>query len=235
MPFITKPTQRDWERMIQDAVHALKQNPASLVVWDTLSHLWCVSDENDNAKEAAALMPLRQLSDTGASLALVHHFGAEKNGPRGGTELRQEPRLREPCGIPVRHAHTELVLEASGLGTAERPQVRAIGLEHPVELREVGGLAEDQSLVATAGVEDRQARAGRRVTQPPEGRRRHQAVARNDGDPPLADHTGGRFIDEGCSTLQGRLPVNPSGGLLACGHPVVSEQIDPKIRAMMGF
>src|SRR5207249_1593536 len=81
---------------------------------------------------------------------------------RGGTELRQEPRLREPCGIPVRHAHTELVLEASGLGTAERPQVRAIGLEHPVELREVGGLAEDQSLVATAGAEDRQARAGRR-------------------------------------------------------------------------
>ena len=31
---------------------------------------------------------------------------------------------------------------------------------------------------------------------------------------------GGRFIDEGCSILQGTLPVNPSGGLLACGHPI---------------
>src|SRR5438876_6216170 len=31
---------------------------------------------------------------------------------------------------------------------------------------------------------------------------------------------GGRFIDQGRSTLQGGLPVNPSGGLLACGHPV---------------
>jgi acetyl-CoA C-acetyltransferase len=31
---------------------------------------------------------------------------------------------------------------------------------------------------------------------------------------------GGRFIDEGHSTLTGQLPVNPSGGLLACGHPV---------------
>jgi acetyl-CoA C-acetyltransferase len=31
---------------------------------------------------------------------------------------------------------------------------------------------------------------------------------------------GGRFIDEGHSTLEGKLPVNPSGGLLACGHPV---------------
>ena len=31
---------------------------------------------------------------------------------------------------------------------------------------------------------------------------------------------GGRFIDEGHPTLQGKLPVNASGGLLACGHPV---------------
>lgn len=31
---------------------------------------------------------------------------------------------------------------------------------------------------------------------------------------------GGRLIDEGVTTLGGRLPVNPSGGLLAKGHPV---------------
>lgn len=31
---------------------------------------------------------------------------------------------------------------------------------------------------------------------------------------------GGRFIEEGHSTLEGRLPVNPSGGLLAKGHPI---------------
>jgi len=31
---------------------------------------------------------------------------------------------------------------------------------------------------------------------------------------------GGRFIEEGHPTLGGRLPVNLSGGLLACGHPV---------------
>jgi len=31
---------------------------------------------------------------------------------------------------------------------------------------------------------------------------------------------GGKFIDEGHSELKGKLPVNPSGGLLACGHPV---------------
>lgn len=31
---------------------------------------------------------------------------------------------------------------------------------------------------------------------------------------------GGAFIESGRSTLQGDMPVNPSGGLLACGHPV---------------
>jgi len=31
---------------------------------------------------------------------------------------------------------------------------------------------------------------------------------------------GGRLIDEGATALGGRLPVNPSGGLLAKGHPV---------------
>jgi len=30
----------------------------------------------------------------------------------------------------------------------------------------------------------------------------------------------GRFIEEGHPTIRGRNPVNPSGGLLACGHPV---------------
>lgn len=31
---------------------------------------------------------------------------------------------------------------------------------------------------------------------------------------------GGKFIDEGHPTLEGKIPVNPSGGLIACGHPV---------------
>ena len=31
---------------------------------------------------------------------------------------------------------------------------------------------------------------------------------------------GGQFIERGHSALEGKIPVNPSGGLLACGHPV---------------
>ncbi|MDA8442705.1 MAG: thiolase domain-containing protein [Peptococcaceae bacterium] len=31
---------------------------------------------------------------------------------------------------------------------------------------------------------------------------------------------GGKFIESGAANLDGKVPVNPSGGLLACGHPV---------------
>ncbi|HXF50713.1 MAG TPA: thiolase family protein, partial [Dehalococcoidia bacterium] len=31
---------------------------------------------------------------------------------------------------------------------------------------------------------------------------------------------GGRLIDEGVTELTGRIPVNPSGGLLSKGHPI---------------
>ena len=31
---------------------------------------------------------------------------------------------------------------------------------------------------------------------------------------------GGSFIEAGKSDLNGSVPVNPSGGLLACGHPI---------------
>ena len=31
---------------------------------------------------------------------------------------------------------------------------------------------------------------------------------------------GGRFIEQGHPSIDGAIPVNPSGGLLACGHPV---------------
>lgn len=31
---------------------------------------------------------------------------------------------------------------------------------------------------------------------------------------------GGRFVESGMASIDGKVPVNPSGGLLACGHPV---------------
>ncbi len=33
---------------------------------------------------------------------------------------------------------------------------------------------------------------------------------------------GGRLVDEGTTEINGRIPVNPSGGLEARGHPVAA-------------
>jgi hypothetical protein len=93
-PFLSRPTQTDWERLLARAEDALKTEPAELIVFDTLTHLWPVTEENDNGMEATALMPLRRLGkDLKTAQQLVHHFGSEKKGPRGGTELRAFPDM----------------------------------------------------------------------------------------------------------------------------------------------
>jgi len=37
---------------------------------------------------------------------------------------------------------------------------------------------------------------------------------------------GGRLIDEGITEINGRIPVNPSGGLLSRGHPVSATGVE---------
>jgi hypothetical protein len=64
--------------------------PTDLVVFDTISNLWPVRDENDAGEVQEALMPLRQLTIE-AALKLVHHLrkgdGAEVTGSRGSIAL----------------------------------------------------------------------------------------------------------------------------------------------------
>jgi acetyl-CoA C-acetyltransferase len=43
---------------------------------------------------------------------------------------------------------------------------------------------------------------------------------------------GGKFIEAGHSELGGKVPVNPSGGLLACGHPIGATGL---MQAVFGF
>ena len=87
IPFAHKPSYDHWKQMIEEAVHWLLYHTADLVVFDTLSHLWCVERENDNAEVSKALMPLRAIARELASVLLVHHFGAGTERMRGATEL----------------------------------------------------------------------------------------------------------------------------------------------------
>ncbi len=44
---------------------------------------------------------------------------------------------------------------------------------------------------------------------------------------------GGKFIEDGESTLKGSLPVNTSGGLKACGHPVGATGVKQAVEAVL--
>jgi hypothetical protein len=91
-PFKQRPSTDDWCRFLNGLVESLKERPADLVVFDPLTHLWPVRDENSAAEVGAALMPLRVLNEeTGCNLTLVHHLrksdGTQATGSRGSGAL----------------------------------------------------------------------------------------------------------------------------------------------------
>jgi len=89
-PFTGKPDLAQWLAFLRYVQHAVKERGYDLVVFDTISNLWCVRDENDAAKVQEALMPLRIVSDLAAVL-LVHHVrkgdGTEATASRGSGAL----------------------------------------------------------------------------------------------------------------------------------------------------
>jgi hypothetical protein len=91
-PFAQKPTLNGWYAFINSLADSLKQRPADLVIFDPITNLWPVKDENSAAEVTTALLPLRTL-DPGEcrNLTLVHHLrksdGAEGVGSRGSGAL----------------------------------------------------------------------------------------------------------------------------------------------------
>jgi hypothetical protein len=90
-PFLTKPDPATWLAWVEFVAGLCRSKGYNLVVLDTISNLWPVLHENDAAEVQAALMPLRQVTDLGVSLLLVHHFrksgGEEATGSRGSGAL----------------------------------------------------------------------------------------------------------------------------------------------------
>jgi hypothetical protein len=89
-PFLYKPGRADWFAFLEHLAALLKERPADLIVFDTLSNLWPVRDENDAAQVQEALMPLHQLTGN-AGLLLAHHLrkgdGPEATAARGSGAL----------------------------------------------------------------------------------------------------------------------------------------------------
>lgn len=72
-PFKTKPNRQQWESFIAQLCELVKAASFGLVVFDTISKLWPVRDENDSVEVSTALMPLYQIAETGCCILLVHH------------------------------------------------------------------------------------------------------------------------------------------------------------------
>ncbi len=110
-PFFQKPTADDWSAFMLHLLNVLANDPADLVVFDTLADLWPVKDENNATDVQGALQPVRRLAD-GRAVLLVHHLrksdGGEGTGSRGSgalagfvdvlVELRRAGRAADPGG-----------------------------------------------------------------------------------------------------------------------------------------
>lgn len=64
---------KGWKELIDSTVAECKQTEAALVIIDTLAGLWPVTSENDAAEVSEIIAPLRDITETGAGLLLVHH------------------------------------------------------------------------------------------------------------------------------------------------------------------
>lgn len=91
IPFIGKPRPEEWYNLLRQGYTDVKDRGIDLVVFDTLSHLWAVQNENDNGEIQGALMPLRGITELGAAVLGIHHAGAGGGRSRGGTEVEAFP------------------------------------------------------------------------------------------------------------------------------------------------
>lgn len=90
-PFRGRATTEQWVEFLGKVAQTVADHRFDIVVFDSLSKLWPVREENDAGNVEEALMPLWKITDTGAALLLVHHSrksgGGEFTGSRGSGGL----------------------------------------------------------------------------------------------------------------------------------------------------
>lgn len=155
-PFRAKPTLTQWHAFITHLVGIVNLHEIHLVVFDTLSALWPVIDENDAGQVTAALTPLHAIAEIGA-LLLVHHIrksdGTEATASRGSgalpafvdtiIELRRHDPANKTSPKRVLTAYgrwdetpPEMVIELD----AQAKEYRECGDRHQDKLRTVEGI-----------------------------------------------------------------------------------------------
>lgn len=90
-PFRARPTVAEWRKHLADVCDLVDRYQFDAVVYDTLSKIWPVRDENDAGQVEEALMPLWTVAAKDVAVLLVHHTrksgGTEFTGSRGSGGL----------------------------------------------------------------------------------------------------------------------------------------------------
>jgi len=76
-------TKEQWPLLVANIASTVRRLRAELVVIDTLANLWPVESENEAAEVLDALSPLRDITQEGAGLLLIHH--PRKGDSAGGS------------------------------------------------------------------------------------------------------------------------------------------------------
>lgn len=90
-PFKMRPTMQEWRDYLKLLADTVRKHHFDVVVFDTLSKMWPVREENDAGQVEEALMPLWNMAQEDVSILLVHHTrksgGEQFVGSRGSGGL----------------------------------------------------------------------------------------------------------------------------------------------------
>lgn len=72
-PSLARCTGSQWKDLIRTIIEKVQDCGAELVIIDALPNIWSVTNENDAAEVSESISILRDITEAGASLLLVHH------------------------------------------------------------------------------------------------------------------------------------------------------------------
>lgn len=146
-PFRHKPTLHDWRAFIRQLCDNVQEYQFDLVIFDTLSKIWPVKNENDASEVEEALTELWQISKVGAATMLQHHIrksgGGQYTSSRGSGGISAFPDLlidfkRFSDDLSDRRRKLEAIGRYSGI-----PEYKAIRLEDNNQYVVVGDSPDD--------------------------------------------------------------------------------------------
>ena len=90
-PLNGRPTSKHWAGFVRHLAALVKRHNYDAVLFDTISALWPVANENDASEVNDALRPLHAVCEAGAAVLLCHHIrksdAAEGQASRGSGAL----------------------------------------------------------------------------------------------------------------------------------------------------